>query len=82
MPSGAYACRISEENFGAIASEKPDFDREQAIQWLEQNGQGYFLRDPDNPNLDCGYFVDEVFYQVYTFDEADTEELFRRVLRI
>lgn len=80
--SGAYACRISEENFKAIASEKPDFDREETLEWLERNGQGYFLRDPGNQNLDCGYFVDEVFQQIYIFDEADTQALFRRVLRV
>lgn len=79
--SGAYACRISEENFKAIASEKPDFDRDQTLEWLEHNGQGYFLRDPST-NLDCGYFVDEVFFQMYMFNEADPETLFRRVLKI
>jgi hypothetical protein len=77
----AYACRISEENFDAIASEKPDFDREQTLQWLEQNGTGYFLRD-ESTNLDCGYFVDDNFFQMYTFDSTDKQDLFRRVLKI
>lgn len=77
----AVACRISEENFGAIASEKPDFDLEKTKEWLEQNGQGYFLRDPESP-LDCGYFVDEVFFQLYIFESGDQSALFRHVLRL
>lgn len=75
----AYACRISEENFAAIASEKPDFNKDELVEWLRYHGRGFFLRDPSS-TFDCGYFVDEVFYELYVFDSTDTNPLFRRVL--
>jgi hypothetical protein len=76
--AGAYAVRIIEQNFQAIASEKPDFSLEETLDWLDKNGQGYFLRDSSS-QFDCGYFVDEIFLQLYTFADADTNAVFRRV---
>ena len=82
MTAGAaYAVRIKEQNFQAIASEKPDFNLEETIQWLEDNGQGYFLRDPESKN-DCKYLVDEVFTQLYAFGDGDFKAVFRRVHRL
>lgn len=77
----AYAVRINENNFQAIASEMPGFDLESTVQWLEDNGQGYFLRDPESMN-DCEYFVDEVFMQLYAFNDRDVNAVFRRVHRL
>jgi hypothetical protein len=77
----AYACRISEENLGVIASEHPGFDREETLRWIEEHGEGYFLRD-DASSFDCQYFVPEVFQRFYSFEPGNEGELFRRVLRI
>lgn len=77
----AYAIRIEEKNFKAIASENPKFNMEATLEWLEQHGQGFFLRDPES-TFDCGYFVDEIFSQMYLFESADTSTMFRRVLKI
>lgn len=78
---GAYAVRITERNFQAIASEKPNFNKEETLQWLEDNGHGYFLRDA-NSQFDCQYFVDEIFSQLYTFADVDTNAVFRRVHKL
>jgi|KBSMisStandDraft_5_1062788.scaffolds.fasta_scaffold2185290_1 hypothetical protein len=77
----AYAVRISPENFGAICSEKPDFNQEEALKWLEQHKQGYFVRD-DESSLDCQYFEDTSFFAVYTFADKDPRALFRRIMRL
>jgi hypothetical protein len=77
----AYACRITKENFGAIASEKPDFDEEYTLRWLDDHGTGYFLRDPSSA-LDCQYFDDDVFFEIYIFQSKDEGELFRRCIKI
>lgn len=77
----AYVCRISEENFAAIASEKPDFNKDELIEWLTYHGQGFFLRDPSSV-FDCGYLVDDVLLEMYMFDSADASSLFRRVLKL
>lgn len=75
----AYACRIIPENFGVIASEKPDFDRPQLEEWLREHEIGYFLRDPDS-QFDCQYFDPTVFLQLYEFvHPSDTGALFREV---
>jgi hypothetical protein len=81
VDDNAFAVRITEENFQAIASEKPNFNLEETLQWLEDHGQGYFLRHPGT-SFDCEYFVDEVFTQLYAFAAADTSAIFRRVHRL
>jgi hypothetical protein len=77
----AYACRIVRENFHAIASEKPDFDIDELYEWLDEHKTGYFLRDISSP-FDCKYVPDDLFFQIYIFERADTGELFRRILMI
>lgn len=77
----AYAVQIKPENFGAIASEKPDFDLESTKKWLDFHEEGYFLRDPESA-LDCKYFESTVFSQMYTFSHPNSTELFKRVVRI
>lgn len=77
----AYACRITESNMGAIASENPHFDLEEAMEWLKIHGSGYFLRDEESI-FDCKYFEDFVFFQMYTFESSDNSDLFRRVLKL
>lgn len=80
--AGSYACRISRENMGAIASENPKFDREEALNWLDEHGSGYFLRDESSP-FDCAYMEDTVFHQIYAFEgQRDKNEIFRRVLKL
>lgn len=78
--TNAYACRISQENLGAIASEKPDFDREEALEWI-QTGGGFFIRDEGSP-FDCEYMADVVFHQIYLFDNFDRTAIFHRILRM
>lgn len=78
----AYACVISEENFPVIASEKPDFNREEIIKWLEEHKQGYFLRDPDSAGFDCKFLATDIFLQFYKFESQDVGSLFRRVLKL
>lgn len=74
----AYAVRIKKENKQVIASEHPKFDEAEFNKWLETHKDGYFLRDPDSA-LDCHYFVDYVFIQMYRFDPPGTGALFERV---
>jgi hypothetical protein len=78
----AYACRIIENNFGVIASEKPDFDMKEIIAWINEHKTGYFIRDPDSV-FDCKYMHDTVFFQIYRFDNTyDEDELFRRAFNL
>lgn len=77
----AYACRISKENLGAIASESPQFDRELTLQWLDEHKEGYFLRD-DTSAFDCQYFETSIFLEIYMFEKGDEDALFRPVRRI
>ena len=79
--SRAYACRLSERNFGAIASEKPGFDMEDTIAWLNEHGEGYFVRDEDSP-WDCNYLSDVVFHEIYAFEYDDKEAIFRPIRRM
>jgi hypothetical protein len=74
----AYACRISEENLPAIRSEHPRFSLEEIRAWMAQHGNGYFLRDQDS-SLDCHYFEDTVFAEMYIFEGGDLDQLFRKV---
>lgn len=77
----AYAVLIIPGNLNAIASEKPDFDFEETMQWLEQHEVGYFLRDEESV-LDCKYFEEMVFFEMYAFEEADDGSIFRRVVKL
>lgn len=78
----AYACRVTPENMGAIASEfgKRKWDLQEAMQWLEEHGDGWFLRDDSSP-LDCHFFEPTVFFEMYAFD-GDSNSLFRRVIKL
>lgn len=76
----AYACRISEENFGAIRSEHPKFDLESTKAWLEQHERGFFLRD-EGSALDCHYITDEIFFIYYEFEPLDKNAVFHRLIR-
>lgn len=78
----AYACRITVENMGAIASELPGFDREAVLAWLQEHDSGYFVRDENNKAFDCRFMSDIVFAQIYAFEETDRGEIFRRIVRI
>lgn len=78
----AYAVPITLENMGAIASEKPDFNREEFLSWIEDHGTGFFVRDPGTV-FDCEYFDPKVFLEIYIFEKrSDANELFRQISRI
>ena len=79
MAGVAYACRIIEENFDAIASENPKFDRKELLDWLETYESGYFLREEGSP-FDCKYITDETFLVMYRFEAADEAAMFRKVV--
>lgn len=78
----AYAARLCEENYGAIRSEKPDFDLAQARAWVEDHGAGFFIRDESSKPFDCSYMPDIVFYQIYIFDDFNKADLFHRIVRM
>lgn len=77
----AYVCRISEENLNVIASENPNFDMEEIVDWLNEHGEGYFLRD-ESSVFDCKYLAEAVFEQMYRFEHKDVDSLFRQVKKI
>jgi len=77
----AEACRITKENTWVIASEKPNFDKEEFDAWIEEHGVGYFLRD-EGSKLDCSYIPPEDFLDIYIFESGDTGALFRKVIKI
>ena len=76
-----YACLIISENLQAIASEKPDFDLDSTLEWIDAHEDGYFLRDTSSV-FDCKYLDKDVFFEMYDFVDKDRGELFRRVARI
>lgn len=77
--AAAYAVRITRVNKQVIRSEQPKFNNEEFERWIEDHGEeGYFLRDEETP-LDCGYFAEPVFFQMYMFKSNDTAALFREV---
>lgn len=78
----AFACRLIEENYGAIASEKPGFDLEETRQWVKKHGDGFFIRDEEKKQLDCCYLTDAEFHQTYLFDNFQATAIFHRLLRI
>lgn len=77
--SQAYACKITEENFGALRSEKPDFDADETIIWLEENGPGWFIRDENNKQWDCVYMAQIIFSQIYLFETFEPTDIFHRI---
>jgi len=79
----AYAIRITKDNLqGVIRSEAGlDFDLEEALDWLKDHEEGWFLRDPGSP-LDCEFFMPEIFAEMYIFLSNDTSSLIRRVVKI
>jgi len=76
-----YACRMNEDNYGAIASEKPGFDLAEARQWVEEHGAGFFIRDEEFKKFDLEYMPDLVFHQIYVFDEFKPTDVFHRLIR-
>lgn len=80
----AYAVAITEENLrGVIRSEAgSNFDLEFALAWLEEHGEGWFLRDEESA-LDCQFFMPMVFVEMYQFvSSLDHTSLFRQVIKI
>lgn len=75
----AYACHITEENFCAIASEKPDFNLEVLISWIADHGNGYFVRHEESP-WDCAYMPEIVFDAIYTFENFEHNDLFNIII--
>lgn len=82
MILNAYACRIIEENYPAIASENPKFDLEILKVWVEINGVGYFVRDEASKKYDCKYMKDEDFHRVFAFDNFSPEAVYHKLLRL
>lgn len=76
-----YACRVVSENFQAIASEKPDFDLEELLEWIAVHDSGYFLRDSSSP-FDCQFIQTDVFHELYIFTDDDPNGLYRRVVKV
>lgn len=75
----AWACRVTEENKQAIASESGKlWDEIFFKQWLTEHPDGWFLRDPES-SLDCHYFAESVFAEMYQFEAGDVNALFRHV---
>lgn len=81
MARRAYAVKITEENLrGVILSEAGlNYNLEYALEWLEEHGDGWFLRDPESV-LDCQFIVDTVFETLYQFTSVDDHSLFRHVI--
>jgi len=80
--NNAYAIRLNEENYGAIASEKPGFDLAEARAWVEEHGGGFFIRDEGYKTFDCQYMADLVFHQIYIFENFKDTDMFHRLKRI
>lgn len=78
----AYAVRLNEDNYGAIASEKPGFDLEHTRTWVEDHGGGFFIRDEESKAFDCEYMADVVFHQIYTFERFSPNDIFHKIIRI
>lgn len=75
----SYACQITQANLNVIASEKPDFNRDDAIRWItDHESTGYFIRDEGSP-FDCQFMAEVVFHEIYMFDSLDTNQLFRKI---
>ena len=81
MSKYAYACQITKENFGAIASENPKFNMQELLDWLEVHESGFFLRDEDSV-FDCQYFIDETFFELYRIEPGEPDSMFRIVTRV
>lgn len=77
-----YACRMNEDNYGAIASEKPGFDLEEAREWVETHGGSFFIRDEKTKAFDCTYMADLVFHQIYKFENFNATDIFHRIRKI
>lgn len=79
----AYAVEITKENIqGVIRSEAgKEFDLITALQWLDEHGEGWFLRDEESV-LDCQFFMPEVFAEMYAFAANDRSSLLRHVVKL
>lgn len=77
------AIAITEENIrGVIHSEAgAKFNREAALEWLNNHGEGWFLIDPDSP-FNGEFFMREVFDEMYAFRSDNTSDLINEVVRI
>lgn len=78
----AYAVRLNEDNYQAIASEKPDFDLDETRAWVERNGGGFFVRDATSKQYDCTYLTDGAFHQVYAFETFNSKDVFHKLMRL
>jgi len=79
----AYVIEVTPENLrGVIRSEAgKSFDLDLALAWLDEHGEGWFLRD-EGSALDCQFFVPEVLFEMYVFTSHDESELLRQVVKI
>jgi hypothetical protein len=81
MAELAWAVRVVEENYDAILSEcAGGFDRSLLLEWVEEHGTGYFLRDADSP-LDCLLMDEENFLLLYHFENGNESAMFRTVVK-
>lgn len=78
----AYAVLMNEDNYGAIASEKPGFDLGEARRWVENYGVSWFIRDESDKRMDCRYLPDAIFNDIYAFETFEPNAIFHRVIRI
>lgn len=82
MTLQAYAVRLNEDNYQAIASEKPGFDLEETRLWAEDHGGGFFIRDEETPAFDCKYMSDVVFHEIYKFERFSPNDVFHKIVLI
>lgn len=81
MAELAWAAEVVENNYGAILSECAGaFDRALLLEWVEEHGGGYFLRDHDSP-LDCLLFETDKFLLLYHFESGNEGAMFRTVVK-
>ena len=68
MREQAWALEVKPDNFNAIMSEvAKSFDQPFLERWLEESGEGYFIRDNRMPALDCTLATSESFSALYKF---------------
>jgi hypothetical protein len=79
----AYVVKITEDNLrGVIRSEAgPNYDLDAALDWFNEHGEGWFLRDEETV-LDCQFFVPDILTKFYKFTNVDDHSLFRRVIPV
>lgn len=79
----AYVVEVTEDNLRTVILSEagPNFTLTEGLKWLEDHGEGWFLRD-EGTVLDCQFFVTNVLKQFYYFANPNDQSLFRRVLPV